>query len=143
MSQSKPLLCLTYHPVVAQLAQPLKVIFVTHAFLHQRGQNVAGVDVKHHQGSQGHPDLFGQFPPNQSHDVVDLPVVLLQVGLQGLDRGSRKNVTKTDSQRKNDSQSFSLMSCCSSIYTLQHRQSLLLIVLRRQNSSISAVLGIS
>ena len=74
----------TYHPVVAQLAEPLKVIFIAYSLLHQRGQHVPRVDVQHHQGSEGHPVLLGQRAPYESHDVVNLSVVLLQVGVQGL-----------------------------------------------------------
>ena len=69
----------TYHPVVAQLAEPLEVVLVADALLDECGQHVPGVDVQHHQGTQSHPVLLGQLPTHQRHDVVDLPVVNLKV----------------------------------------------------------------
>lgn len=42
---------LTYLPVVAQLAKPLKVVLVTYSLLHQRGQHIPGMDVQHNKSS--------------------------------------------------------------------------------------------
>lgn len=50
---------LTYHPVVAQLAKPLKVILVTYPLLHQRSEHIPGMDVQHDKCSKGHPVLLG------------------------------------------------------------------------------------
>lgn len=49
----------TYHPVVAQLTKPLKVILVTYSLLHQCSEHIPGVDVQHNKGSEGHPVLLG------------------------------------------------------------------------------------
>lgn len=70
----------TYRPVVAQLAKPLKVIFITYSLLHQHGQHIPGVDVQHDERPEGHTVLLGQLATHERHDVVDLPVVLVQVG---------------------------------------------------------------
>ena len=72
---------ITYHPVVAQLTKPLKVILVTDPLLHQCGKHVPGMDVQHNKGSEGHPVLLGELASYECHNVVNLFVVLLQVGI--------------------------------------------------------------
>lgn len=49
----------TYHPVVAQLAKPLKVILVFYSLLHKCSEHIPAVHVQHDEGSEGHPVLLG------------------------------------------------------------------------------------
>lgn len=75
---------LTYNPIVAQLAEPLKVGLIIHTLLYQRGQHIPGVNIKHHQCSKCDSVLFGQLATHQSHNVIYLSIVLLQIGLKSL-----------------------------------------------------------
>lgn len=75
---------MTHDPVVAQLAEPLKVGLIINTLLDQRGQHVPSVNVKHHERSQRYPVLFRQLATHQGHDVIYLRIVLFQIGLQSL-----------------------------------------------------------
>mmetsp|Transcript_22071 Transcript_22071/g.66247 ORF Transcript_22071/g.66247 Transcript_22071/m.66247 type:complete len:206 (+) Transcript_22071:2455-3072(+) len=75
-------------PIVAELAQPVEVVFCGHFFLIQLERYVARVHVHGHHGLASLPYKFRHLATNQLYDFCEILILLVPIFLNGRDASS-------------------------------------------------------